>query len=1775
MARRRKSDGNSPGKPVNPVAVRKSTRQIARKQSIDGKKLNGEVTHVEVQSAPEEPSKPPEVVVKRKRGRPPKEPKNIVQKSKNVVQEEVIFPEDVNNVVNEDVGLETVQSSVKNDESDSTDARDVEIIPVEASLGEQDPIAIDEQVIPQDNETPPPDGQTSLQDDSVLEKVDSENDLDMKEEPEPHEMILENSQDVPPTEESWTAEEVIEETIICQEMEVETEEIEHTDYVEDESNVVLEQVLLMEEPHFEGDNVVYVIQNEDGTAMVMETPETDPGEDNYQDTSEYQVIEEGVECLRVEDPLTSTNCDEIIESEVKTEISEESGGSRDHTDPEKSVSCLVENEKIEKMIVDEAVIVEESLEVSEEHICTDNPDNNPSSNGLSPQHLPEAPRKIERRQSPRAAKAKLKKPQNSNFKSEEPALLPDKTDNCQSVDVLEDSGSSNLDSASTNPSTSPSEPLKSPQTEETLDQSPETNVLMDSLTTTPIEDSDNSNGTSTRSSTPSAKASKASEPLEELSRESEPELKPFEDQKFLSSSENSNDTVTLKCQEEKPSGEDPEKKLFRSRSGSTDTTGSESGSNSSGVRRSNRIRSQGLMKVRPRGRGLVTKPIADVTKALQQEREKLQPASTPDSQSETQSDKENSTKSLPSDVNAPLTPVTPGYDSDSTKPVKVKSRWRRSSELEMGGNTSRLGFNSVLNSSTSAPNVEALPSVPENSVSSSSVSSESESVKESRNSSPVPKPLQLAAVPEEADPELEGRLSQFEIIKENLYLTERYTNKETKRMTCDCFLTEEELERGEMGCGEDCLNRLLMIECGPRCNINDRCTNKRFQNCDYAKCEVFRTEKKGLGLRAVQDLEPGEFIMEYVGEVLDPRDFRRRAKEYSKDKNQHYYFMALKSDQIIDATIKGNISRFINHSCDPNAETQKWTVNGELRIGFFNRRFVAAGEEITFDYHFQRYGKEAQKCYCEAATCRGWIGDTPDEEQEKTEKKEKREREDKKKKREVKKSYMEDEDLEEEIDKLCSCGLKNRNHTLTLSRLMVRSREMHHRSRLLKVLQSGVEACRRLFLDYHGLRLIWSYMTDVAAIKGGEAQVFRLELVKTLNTLPIPNKTMLMDSKVFGVVEKWSQEIIESSPKSESPSDETNKPKTEDEVESNCDSNDKSVESKGSGKDSPIEKDGEGQGSPAESDNIRMIIDLALELLTKWSSLKEVFRIPKKERIEQMKEHEREADIGYKEDTQKEERRVSSGYDRRSSGYDRRDRRRGRESPDSESYRNKDKERSNLVPVRRLTKYERRQLFAMKVAKEEEERMRRQQQEAFQHHESKCVALGLDPIATPVIDPNTGYPLFFNPNLGQWQAYPVHEGEASGHDQMHLGHSQMHMGQSPGGMGPGINHNVHGSVHQVPGMPPDISPSISSSVYGPGMPTGFPPPGVSYPTMSQAQGQFVDGHLQMQNNLMSVHNGTPPTGTGVSRAFVEDSANEGVPGNVLTATPMETVGEEEGGTVQPDIPPLDLPPKWKCAKDPRGRYYYYHVKERVSQWLPPPPTHIGIQPETSSSEESTEESSSSDEDDDEEEDEWDDGEVVKVVEGERNKSRDPRIAGAGPEAKKRRDGLVQERIISPRREENRVDHKKYKDIKDKLRRQKERGKLKEHIDKMRKHRRANKAKSQARHTAIKLQAIAQSNELTAERKIKDSFRVNMATVIVKFLNPYRQNDCKQGRITNTEDFKYLARKLTHFVMAKELKHCKSVDELQCNENVKHKAKDFVRKYMSKFGPVYQRSSDDD
>lgn len=69
--------------------------------------------------------------------------------------------------------------------------------------------------------------------------------------------------------------------------------------------------------------------------------------------------------------------------------------------------------------------------------------------------------------------------------------------------------------------------------------------------------------------------------------------------------------------------------------------------------------------------------------------------------------------------------------------------------------------------------------------------------------------------------------------------------------------------------------------------------------------------------------------------------------------------------------------------------------------------------------------------------------------------------------------------LEDEIEKLNSHKLRNREDTLNLSRLMVRAEDFNSRVMLLRLLQTGEPACRRLFLDYHGLRVLWSWMADL------------------------------------------------------------------------------------------------------------------------------------------------------------------------------------------------------------------------------------------------------------------------------------------------------------------------------------------------------------------------------------------------------------------------------------------------------------------------------------------------------------------------------------------------------------------------------------------------------------------------------------------------------------------------------------------------------------------------
>uniref|UniRef100_A0AAX7U860 Histone-lysine N-methyltransferase NSD3 n=1 Tax=Astatotilapia calliptera TaxID=8154 RepID=A0AAX7U860_ASTCA len=175
-----------------------------------------------------------------------------------------------------------------------------------------------------------------------------------------------------------------------------------------------------------------------------------------------------------------------------------------------------------------------------------------------------------------------------------------------------------------------------------------------------------------------------------------------------------------------------------------------------------------------------------------------------------------------------------------------------------------------------------------------------------------------------------------------------------------------------------CLNRMLQYECHPQvCPAGDSCENQCFSKRLYAETEVIKTEGCGWGLRTNQALKKGDFVAEYVGEVIDSEECQQRIKRAHENHVTNFYMLTLTKDRVIDAGPKGNSSRFINHSCSPNCETQKWTVNGDVRIGIFALCDIEAGTELTFNYNLHCVGNRRTSCHCGSDNCSGFLGVQP------------------------------------------------------------------------------------------------------------------------------------------------------------------------------------------------------------------------------------------------------------------------------------------------------------------------------------------------------------------------------------------------------------------------------------------------------------------------------------------------------------------------------------------------------------------------------------------------------------------------------------------------------------------------------------------------------------------------------------------------------------------------------------------------------------------------------
>lgn len=119
----------------------------------------------------------------------------------------------------------------------------------------------------------------------------------------------------------------------------------------------------------------------------------------------------------------------------------------------------------------------------------------------------------------------------------------------------------------------------------------------------------------------------------------------------------------------------------------------------------------------------------------------------------------------------------------------------------------------------------------------------------------------------------------------------------------------------------------------------------------------------GDGAFATRPIAQGTRIIEYAGERITKSESIRRCQQG----NPFIFYLDDSCD--LDGSADTNPARFINHSCAPNCDAE--LMDGHIWL--IAKRDIAAGEEITFDYGFDRVDYRDYPCHCGTPNCYGYI----------------------------------------------------------------------------------------------------------------------------------------------------------------------------------------------------------------------------------------------------------------------------------------------------------------------------------------------------------------------------------------------------------------------------------------------------------------------------------------------------------------------------------------------------------------------------------------------------------------------------------------------------------------------------------------------------------------------------------------------------------------------------------------------------------------------------------
>lgn len=146
---------------------------------------------------------------------------------------------------------------------------------------------------------------------------------------------------------------------------------------------------------------------------------------------------------------------------------------------------------------------------------------------------------------------------------------------------------------------------------------------------------------------------------------------------------------------------------------------------------------------------------------------------------------------------------------------------------------------------------------------------------------------------------------------------------------------------------------------------------------DMQYIAVKKSDIHSKGVFAKKDIPEGTRMIQYVGEKITKLESDRRAETVLEQSKKNVtkgavYIFTLNQRYDIDGNVSWNPARFINHSCEPNAESD--IIQGKIWI--IATRDIKKGEEISYDYGYDLEDFEEHPCYCSSKSCVGYIVDS-------------------------------------------------------------------------------------------------------------------------------------------------------------------------------------------------------------------------------------------------------------------------------------------------------------------------------------------------------------------------------------------------------------------------------------------------------------------------------------------------------------------------------------------------------------------------------------------------------------------------------------------------------------------------------------------------------------------------------------------------------------------------------------------------------------------------------